>query len=104
VSQFAASVDLEPGMAGHRLEQINALLFYQLAQFVVWGRVHRDLAVVHPDLALLLETATVALSRGGILDHSASCVPPQSQATNFLLDSEILVPSTVSRVEAEHEN
>ena len=83
MSQFAASVDLEPGMAGHTLEQINALLFYQLAQFVVWGQVHRDLAEVHPDLALLLETATVALSRGGILDHSASCVPPPESSDKF---------------------
>ena len=81
--QFAASVDLEPGMAGHTLEQINALLFYQLAQFVVWGQVHRDLAVAHPDLALLLETATVALSRGGILEHSASCVSPPESSGKF---------------------
>jgi hypothetical protein len=101
MSQFAASVDLEPGMAGHSLEQINAILFYQLAQFVVWGQVHRDLAVVHPDLAILLETATLALSGGGILDHPASCLPPLSKATNSLLDSEILVSSTVER---EHEN
>src|SRR5258708_4238671 len=42
-----------PGMAGHTLEQTNALLFYQLAQFVVWCQAHRDLAVVNPDLELL---------------------------------------------------
>jgi hypothetical protein len=49
--------------------QINASLFFQLAQFVVWGQQHSEVAAAHPELARLLETATAALSRGGIPDH-----------------------------------
>jgi hypothetical protein len=46
--------------------EINALLFYRLGQFVVWGQEHKELAAADARFATLLETATRALSRGGI--------------------------------------
>ena len=59
--------------------EINALLFYRLGQFVVWGREHRDLAASDADLWRLLETATEALSRGGVLESDGSIVPDLSR-------------------------
>lgn len=55
--------------------RINSLLFYELAQFVVWGHTHAELAAAHPELAGLLKKATEALSRGGIPDLRALSVP-----------------------------
>jgi len=91
--------DLEPGIGSLAPQQANALLFYQLAAFVVWGQAHRDLAAAHPDLAVLLQTATTALSRGGVLDDQASSVPAQAKATNPVLDSESLACDVVSKGE-----
>jgi len=46
--------------------EINALLFYRLGQFVVWGQEHKDLAAGDSRFSALLETATWALSHGGV--------------------------------------
>jgi hypothetical protein len=48
--------------------EINALLFYQLGRFVVWGQGRRELSAADSEFSALLETATRALSRGGILE------------------------------------
>jgi hypothetical protein len=66
MSPVTASLDRGFGTGSLTPPEINALLFYRLSQFVVWGQEHRDLAAAHSDLAALLETATRALSRGGI--------------------------------------
>ncbi len=62
--------------------EINALLFYRLGQFVVWGREHGNLAAADPDLSALLESAIEALSRGGILEPG-SWIPPMSNSQNL---------------------
>lgn len=49
--------------------EVNAVLFYHLAQFVVWTQAHTELVATYPDLQLLLQRSTTALSRGGILEH-----------------------------------
>ncbi len=67
--------------------EINALLFYRLGQFVVWGQEHRELATAYPDLAALLETATRALSRGGIPEPD-SWIPPADRVANPVQDSQ----------------
>jgi hypothetical protein len=63
-----------PGEKGPNLlvRQINALLFHELAQFVVWGERNKELVVAHPDLAALLQSAELTLSTGGLLDISDS--------------------------------
>ena len=68
----------EPGSAGLAPPEINASLFYQLAQFIVWGEQHGELAAAHPDLAALLQTAAMALSKGGIPEHPSGSIPPGS--------------------------
>ena len=57
--EFQNGVNLTP-------PEINALLFYRLGQFVVWGRQHHELAASDADLSRLLDSAAYALSRGGI--------------------------------------
>ncbi len=64
--------------------EINALLFYRLGQFVVWGQEHKELAAGDTHFSELLETAKWALSRGGIREPAiwelpASGSPHDSQ-------------------------
>ena len=51
------------------LGSINASLFYQLAQVLVWGKEHPEVVAAYPDFADLLQTAGSALTEGGIHDH-----------------------------------
>jgi hypothetical protein len=67
--------------------EINALLFYRLGQFVVWGHKHTELAAQDPDFSALLETATWALSRGGIPEPDG-WHPPDETAINPVEDSQ----------------
>jgi hypothetical protein len=99
MSQVTKPLNLGPEIASLAPQHVNALLFYQLAQFVVWGHAHRDLAAAHPDFALLLQTATTALSRGGVLDDQGSSVPARAEATNPVSDSESLACDVVSKGE-----
>ena len=66
--------------------EINALLFYRLGQFVVWGHQHTDLALTDPDFSTLLETATWALSCGGVGEPD-NWIPPD---TNLQIPAQIL--------------
>ena len=79
MADFRASLASRLEMASLTPPEINALLFYRLGQFVVWGREHRDLAASDADLWRLLETATEALSRGGVLESDGSIVPDLSR-------------------------
>ena len=84
----------EPGNASLTPPEINAALFYQLAQFIVWGEQHGELAAAHPDLAALLQTAAMALSKGGISEHPSGWTPP-GRATNSIEDSQTSAYTTV---------
>ena len=103
MSQGTKPFDLGPEIARVSPQGVNALLFYQLAQFVVWGHAHRDLTAAHPDLALLLQTATTALSRGGVPDYLACSIPAQAKTTNPVSGSESLASGILSKGE-RHEN
>jgi len=50
------------------VRQFNALLFHELAQFVVWGARNKELVIANPDLASLLESAELTLNHGGLLE------------------------------------
>ena len=67
--------------------EINALLFYRLGQLVVWGQRHRELTASDPDLSDLLESATWALSRGGIREPD-TWPAPTAGSTKHVQDSE----------------
>lgn len=43
----------------------NALLFYQLARFLVWGQQHKDLATSDPGFDRLLGEAAAVLASAG---------------------------------------
>ncbi len=45
--------------------QFNALLFYELARFVVWAERHRDFAAADAELGDLVENASALLARAG---------------------------------------
>ena len=45
----------------------NAVLFNQLAKFLVWGEQHRRTAVVQPEFERLLEETAEALRHAGSL-------------------------------------
>jgi hypothetical protein len=51
-------------------QQVNARLFYHLAQFVVWSQAHSDLVAGHSDLKDLMCTAEAALGNAGIRENS----------------------------------
>ena len=89
MSEPSASTDSRHTDSGLVQGQINASLFFQLAQFVVWGQQHSEVAAAHPELARLLETATAALSRGGIPDHE-KCVSWDNSARHSVPDSKTL--------------
>ncbi|HTX35345.1 MAG TPA: hypothetical protein VME43_09990 [Bryobacteraceae bacterium] len=61
--------------------EINALLFYRLGQFVVWGQEHKELAAGDAHFSQLLETARWALSWGGIREP-ATWDPPANRAAH----------------------
>jgi hypothetical protein len=71
--------------------QANAILFHQLARFLVWGREHTDVASAYPDFGLLLESATFVLTRVGRLEDpgSSAC---QDLSPHDGPNSEILAP------------
>lgn len=48
------------------LSKTNALLFYQLARFVVWGQQHKNLLVSNQEFGELLGDATKLLASPGI--------------------------------------
>lgn len=50
------------------LGSINASLFYQLAQLLLWGKEHPEVVAAYAHFADLLQTAGSALMEGGILD------------------------------------
>jgi len=62
------SVCGEDGAAGPA--RSNALLFYQLARFVVWGQQHRNLIPSDRELAdLLCDAAAVLANTGVAVEH-----------------------------------
>jgi len=65
-----ADESLDRWLEGSRLTppEINALLFYRLGQFVIWGRRHQHLAAGDEDFSRLLDEAVQALSHGGVLE------------------------------------
>jgi hypothetical protein len=93
---FAAFFVPEPGSASPTPREINASLFYQLAQFVVWGEQHSELVASHPDLAALLQTAAIALTQGGIPEQPGGLAPPAGRATKTVEDSQSLASAAVS--------
>jgi hypothetical protein len=48
--------------------EINAMLFGSLADFLVWGHQHSDVAVAYPEFGALLERAATALGEAGTAD------------------------------------
>jgi hypothetical protein len=66
MADASVSFEQEAGNESLTSPEINALLFRELGQFVVWGCGRRDLAASDSKFSALLETATRALSRGGI--------------------------------------
>ena len=86
----------EPGSARPTPTQINALLFYQLAQFVIWGEQHRELAASHPDLTALLRTAAAALTEGAIPEDQGTLAPRVCRATKTVEDSQSLSSAALS--------
>ena len=51
-------------------QQVNAQLFYHLAQFLVWSQAHSDVVAGHADLKDLMRTAEAALGNAGIRENS----------------------------------
>jgi hypothetical protein len=74
--------------------EVNAVLFYHLAQFVVWTQADTDVVSADPDLSLLLEAATSALSRSGTLEYPAGS--DSSPMTNPLSNSENVASGVMS--------
>jgi DNA-binding NarL/FixJ family response regulator len=98
VAQFSASD--QPEIVGITPQQINTQFFARSSKFVLWCHEHRDLVTVHPDLAQLLQENTGPLQGDGIPEPSAS-VPPPSQVTNPIPNSETLVSSAAPGVETD---
>lgn len=86
----------EPGAVNPTPSQINALLFYQLGQFIVWGERHRELVASYPDLMALLKAATIALSGAGMLEHPSRSDGADTEATNRGKDSQTLVSAALT--------
>src|SRR5579862_6707322 len=95
--QVIPTIDTVTERANLAPQQANAVLFCRLAQFVVWGQAHGDLAAAHPDLALLLQAASAALSKCAVFDNPVSSAPAQTKATNPVSDSESLACAFVSK-------
>jgi hypothetical protein len=80
---------------GRAQSQINARLFYLLAQFVIWVEQYRALAASDPELATLLEPATAALCKGGILEYPSGSTPSGIRAKNTVENSQSLASPAV---------
>jgi hypothetical protein len=51
-------------------EQANAVLFHQVAQFVLWGQTHNEVAAAYPEFGRLLRNAAEVLTRSGSLERA----------------------------------
>jgi hypothetical protein len=96
MSRFAAFSMSEPRNASLSLGEMNAALFYHLAQFVVWCEEHGDISEAHPDLTALLKTATKALMKVGMLEQANSTASSAHRATNSIEDSQTLASRAAS--------
>jgi len=82
MSQFSGPIEGDPGIVESTPQRTNAVLFHQLAQFLVWGQEHSDVAAVHSDLGKLLQATAFALNKAGVLEHPASSdIQDQSDKT-----------------------